>query len=471
MENKRSQLSSIIIVFFFWGFIASSNGIFIPFCKSHFALNQFQSQLIDMTFYGGYFIGSLVLFLYSKISGSDWLNKIGLKKGIVYGLLISAMGALAIIPSVNAGSYGLILFSYFVIALGFSLQQTCAQPFVIALGSPQTGAHRLNLAGGINSLGTTIGPVAVGYVLFGSVTGASAAVSISSINNLYLGVAVLFVAMATFFGLSSLPSLTNDAKMEKGAGALKYPQLVLGMIAIFVYVGVEVGIQSNMGALLAKQEFGGFTESMIAPFISLYWGSLMIGRWTGSIAVFGFSGIKKTLAKIFIPFVAFAVVLGANALTGKDVSNLYVYSFAILLMVVINILWGDDQFKALTADSLLGVAGMLVGLFTTGPLSVYAFISGGLACSVLWPCIFSIAIAGLGKYTSQGSSFLIMMILGGAIIPPFQGKLADMPEVGIHASYWVAVLCFIYLAYYGIKAKSILAKQGVQLGTDNQAAH
>jgi FHS family L-fucose permease-like MFS transporter len=471
MQSKPSQLYSTIIVFFFWGFIAASNGIFIPFCKSHFQLNQFQSQLIDMTFYGGYFIGSLGLFAYGMISGKDLLNKIGLKKGIVYGLLLSALGALAIIPSVQAGSYAMILTAYFIIALGFSLQQTCAQPFVLALGPPQTGAHRLNLAGGINSLGTTIGPVAVSYVLFGALNSPASSASITSISGLYAGVAILFAAMALYFGFSALPALTNDAGIEKGSGALAYPHLVLGMLAIFIYVGVEVSIQSNMGALLALPEFGKLTDAAISPFISLYWGSLMIGRWTGSVTIFNFTGFSKLLAQVFVPLLAFAVVLGANALHGYQVSAMLVYLPAIAILILINLLWGDNPFKSLTAFALLGIAGMITGLFTSGAIATYAFVSGGLACSVLWPCIFSIAIAGLGKYTSQGSAFLIMMIVGGAVIPPIQGLMADMPSVGIHASYWVAVLCFMYLAWYGIKAKKLLDKQGISLESNPTSGH
>ena len=192
-QNSKSQLYTLITVFFFWGFVAASNGIFIPFCKSHFSLSQFQSQLIDFTFYGGYFIGSILLFVLSQVVKVDILNKIGYKKGIIYGLLISVVGALAIIPSVNVGSFPLILGSFFIVALGFSLQQTAAQPFVAAMGSPETGAHRLNLAGGINSLGTTLGPIVVGVVLFGTV-GSQTDVSITSINSLYLILAGVFAA-------------------------------------------------------------------------------------------------------------------------------------------------------------------------------------------------------------------------------------------------------------------------------------
>lgn len=459
--NSRSQLYTLIVVFFFWGFIAASNGIFIPFCKSYFQLSQFQSQLIDLTFYGGYFIGSLVLFLFSRSSGVDLLNKIGYKKGIVYGLIVSAIGALAIIPSIHIGSYALILGSYFIIALGFSLQQTCAWPFIIALGTPETGAHRSNLAGSVNSLGTTIGPLIVSYVLFGGINGNGTEISLASISSLYAGVTALFLLMGLFFAFSKLPEIKNEAIIEKGAGALKYPQLTLGMIAIFVYVGVEVSIQSNLGALLKLPEFGGYDASQISQYISLYWGSLMIGRWTASISVFNLSKTTKKILGVVVPYLAFAIVLGVNSLHGNDISGLYIYAGCIALMIIANFIAQEKQARSLLIFSLFGFLAMLIGLFTTGQTALFAFISGGLACSILWPCIFSLAINGLGKYASQGSSFLIMMILGGAIIPPFQGKLADMPSIGIHTSYFIALLCFVYLAFYAIKAKSILKKQGI----------
>src|SRR6187402_1519652 len=137
-KNYKSALYTVITVYFFWGFLAASNGIFIPFCKEHFSLTQFQSQLIDFTFYGGYFIGSLILYFASQASKVDILNKLGYKNGIAVGLEISAVGALAMVPSISAGSFPFILLSFFIIALGFSLQQTAANPFVIALGPPAT---------------------------------------------------------------------------------------------------------------------------------------------------------------------------------------------------------------------------------------------------------------------------------------------------------------------------------------------
>lgn len=467
--SSKSQFGTLITVFFFWGFLAASNGVFIPFCKEHFNLTQFQSQLIDLAFYLAYFVGSLALYLVERLMKVDFLNLIGYKMGIAYGLFISAAGAIAMIGAVNSGNYWLILGSLFLIAIGFSLQQTCAQPFAIALGDPETGAHRLNLAGGINSFGTTIGPLIVSYFLFGGLA-KNVQVEIASINQMYMMLAGLFVAVGLFFIYSNLPRITQDEHIEAGKGALKYPQLVYGMAAIFVYVGVEVTIQSNLGALLKLPEFGGYDESEIALFISLFWGSLMIGRWTGAITVFNLSKMTKNILTIIVPYIAFAVVLGANALSGTDVSVLYPYALVVAVQIVGFFLGQEKPAKTLMIFSLLGMAAMTIGMLTTGMVAIFAFISGGLFCSVMWPCIFSLSVAGLGKYTSQGSTFLIMMILGGALIPPFQGYLADVMN-NIHLSYILTIFLFGYLAFFATKAKSVLKAQGIDYESTAAASH
>jgi FHS family L-fucose permease-like MFS transporter len=492
-KNYGSALYTLITVFFFWGFLAASNGVFIPFCKAHFSLTQFESQLIDFTFYGGYFIGSLILYFASQASKVDIMNKLGYKNGIILGLVISAVGALGMIPAVASGSFGFILAVFFIVAVGFSLQQTAANPFVVALGPPETGSNRLNFAGSINNIGGLLGPVVVGVILFGSANAkiAPADVQISSVNNLYYMLAGLFIAVAIFFWFSNLPKVTSDEKIEsskkantpllimfvafllilaadplsaylnkllsseiiksqffvyasliiivftlvgtifaakrnkEGWGAMQYPQLILGMLAIFTYVGTEVTIQSNLGSLLKTPEFGSFQESDIAPYISLYWGSLMIGRFAGSIGAFNLSKSVKNILYILIPFMAFGIVLLVNASTGANVSSLYVYAICVGILVVAFFIGQQKPTRTLTVLSLFGVAAMVAGLLTTGRVATFAFISGGLCCSIMWPSIFSLAITGLGKYTSQGSAFLIMMILGGSIIPPLQGKIAD----------------------------------------------
>lgn len=542
-KNYGTALYTLITVFFFWGFLAASNGIFIPFCKEHFHLTQFESQLIDFTFYGGYFIGSLILYFASQASKVDIMNKLGYKNGIILGLVVSAVGALAMIPAVASGAFGFILAVFFIIAVGFSLQQTAANPFVVALGPPETGSNRLNFAGSINNIGALLGPVVVSVVLFGSATAKTAAadVKISSINNLYYLLAGLFIAVALFFWFSNLPKVTSDEKIEssskantpllimfvafllvlaadplsayinkllasdpehiveiiksqyfvyaslaiivftligtifaakknkEGWGAMQYPQLILGMLAIFTYVGTEVTIQSNMGSLLKTPEFGSFAESDIAPYISLYWGSLMIGRFAGSIDAFNLSKSVKYILYILIPFLAFGIVLLVNVFSGANVSHLYAYAICVAILIVAFFIGQQKPTRTLSVLGLLGVAFMLAGLFTTGKVATFAFISGGLCCSIMWPSIFSLAITGLGKYTSQGSAFLIMMILGGSIIPPLQGKVADgaanvVPGMsGIHFSYVVPVLGFAYLAYFAWKVSRELRSQGIDL--------
>jgi len=468
-STYRSQFGTLITVFFFWGFLAASNGVFIPFCKHHFQLTQFQSQLIDLAFYLAYFVGSLVLYLVERLMKIDFLNKIGYKMGITYGLLISAGGSIAMIGAVNIGNYWLILSALFIIAAGFSLQQTCAQPFVISLGNPATGSHRLNLAGGLNSFGTTIGPLIVSYFLFGGV-GKNVDVEIASVNQMYIFLTALFIGVALFFMFSNLPKIALDEHIEAGAGALKYPQLVYGMAAIFVYVGVEVTIQSNMGALLKLPEFGGYNESEISHFISLFWGSLMIGRWTGAITVFNLSKMWRNIFTVVVPYFAFGVVLTVNAISGNDVSDLYVYAIAIAVQITGFFIGQEKPAKTLMTFALFGIIAMSIGMLTVGKLSIFAFISGGLFCSVMWPCIFSLSIAGLGKYVSQGSTFLIMMILGGAIIPPVQGWLSDTLN-NIHASYIITIFLFGYLTFFAWKAKAVLRAQGIDYETQVVEGH
>jgi FHS family L-fucose permease-like MFS transporter len=547
-KSNNSALYTLITVFFFWGFIGASNGVFIPFCKAKFGLDQFQSQLIDFAFYGAYYIGALLLFVFSSLAKKDILNAWGFKKGIIYGLLISTFGAVLMILAVTEGNYLFILGALFIVALGFSLQQTSAQPFAASLGEAHTASSRLNLAGGINSLGTTIGPIVVSFALFGVISGVSIeefaqkANSLDSMRILYVFVGGLFLlAAALFYFSKKLPAGTSDSSFETaskamktliaitvvlvvifayifsryedpefiarfidskendylglgltvgtllvvvfgllfanntaqknpaGWGAMKYPQLVLGMLGIFTYVGVEVTIGSNLGELLNTEAFGNITGSALAPYISMYWGSLMIGRWAGAISVFNPSNQLKKILLIVVPYIAFGVVLFVNYISGQDVTPLYAYAFVIVFQIAGFFLGQDRPARTLMIFGLMGMIAMIIGLSTTGTVAIFAFMSGGLFCSIMWPSIFSLAIAGLGKYTSQGSAFLVMMILGGGIIPPLQGKLSDI--IGIHASYIIPVLCFGYLAFFGWKVIGILQKQGIGHDIEVGGAH
>ncbi len=582
-KTNYGALSTIITVFFFWGFIAAGNSVFIPFCKHFFKLDQFQSQLIDFAFYFAYYLGALILYAVGVKRGEDPVSKWGYKKSIVYGLLFSALGAVAMIVSLYYGVFVGMLVGLFIVALGFSLQQTSANPFMISLGDESTGSNRVSLGGGINSLGTTIGPLVVAFALFGAGSMSDEMIQSLSMDKviiLYVFVGLLFLGIAALFHFSKkLPSgkkeisadenvgksnkalaslliitglligcfspvfssyrsaeakkieviekqlketekiigneksqiiLQNEIKSLKkpleqkrmiwfsmglvvvvgglatsfvlskkqksGWGAMQYPQLILGMLAIFVYVGVEVAMGSNLGELLKQKEFGNYSSSQIAPFIAMYWGSLMMGRWASAVHVFNLSQTMKNVLTAALPLVAFGVVLYFTHLAGHNINPLYAYGICVIVQILGFFLGQNKPAKTLMIFGFLGVVATLIGLIptaslnpvyemfgmkNTGIISVYAFLSAGLFCSIMWPCIFSLSLAGLGKYQSQGSAFLIMMILGGAIIPPLQGKISDL--TGIQSSFFVGVICFAYLTVFAVWVRSILKKQGVTM--------
>ncbi|MFD2741884.1 MULTISPECIES: MFS transporter [Sphingobacterium] len=566
MNNKPIQtnypaLYTLITVFFFWGFIAAGNSIFIPFCKNYFSLDQFQSQLIDFAYYSAYYTGALLLFIFGTLTGKDLVGKWGYKRSIVYGLLFSAVGAAAMIGAVEINVYTAMLIGLFIVALGFSLQQTAANSFAVTLGDPKTGASRVNLGGGVNSLGTTIGPLVIGFALFGTFETVSDAdianLPLSKVVILYSGVGLLFLLAAALFYFSkkvpagynlepmepankarttlivmtvllfcafapvflsykSEPALQIEALQEQlkaamdaatqtsiyaqiealrhplelkrmawlsaalvvivggllfaynrakkkpeGWGAMQYPQLVLGMLALFLYVGIEVAIGSNLGELLTLDEFGNLQSSEITPYISMYWGSMMIGRWAGALSAFNLMTNTKKVLIVIVPLIAFMLIIGVNSLAGFDMSVLYYYVICVFIQIAAFFFSKDRPIRTLVIFGSFGLIAMVIGLLTAGTVAIYAFLAGGLACSIMWGSIFSLSIVGLGKYTEQGSAFLVMMILGGGILPPIQGKLADI--IGIHNSYIVPVFGFLYIIIFAIMVKGFLKKQGIDM--------
>ena len=434
--------------------------------------------MIDFAFYLAYYLGALFIFLISSAVGKDFINKWGYKKSIVIGLLFSALGAAVMILSVYLNVFVGMLIGLFVVALGFSLQQTSANPFMILLGDEATGASRINLGGGINSLGTTIGPLIVALALFGSTQAISdemiEGLSMGKVIILYACVGMLFLLVAVLFGLSkSLPdgqfeseedvkempvkamatlsiitialiicfipvfysyttpeaekiteltieisSLDSENYLLKESlesqvealkvpldntrvkwlsagllvivlgllyayfagkrkikqwGAMQYPQLTLGMLAIFAYVGVEVAIGSNLGELLSKKAFGGYSTSEVSPFIAMFWGSLMIGRWSGAISAFDLKPSTQQVLKIIVPLVAFVVVLSLTWAAGYTIQALYWYIVCVLVQILAFIITKDKPALTLGVFGILGVIAILVGLTTNGLVAVYAF--------------------------------------------------------------------------------------------------
>lgn len=479
-KTNWSQFGTLISVFFFWGFVAASNDILIPVFKKAFDLSQAQSQLVSFAFYVAYTVGSIIYFVISKFTGGDVLNRIGYKNGIALGLIISAIGTLLFYPAANDRSFTLMITGLFVVGLGFSLQQIAANPLAIVIGDPKTGSQRLNMAGGINNFGTTIGPLLVSFAIFGSVTSGNQEASIESVKTPYLVLGVAFILVALFFKFSSIPNkidldavaeseAESDSKVLHKSSVFQYPQLVLGMIGIFVYVGVEVATASNLPEYM-KQHLN-MPTNQVAPYISLYWASLMMGRWTGAVGAFDVSMGAKKILNFLMPYLAFGVFLTVNAIAQHDISSFYVYGFVIIAMILGDIMSKGSPARMLLIFSSLGITALIIGMLTTGMTSVFAFTSVGLFCSTLWPCIFTLAIAGLGKHTNQGSSLLIMMIMGGGIISVVQGVVADDKILGIQNSYVVGVCCFLYLAFYAIRSKSILKSQGIDYDIKTSGGH
>ena len=472
-KTNWAQFIPLVTVFFFWGFVAASNDILIPVFRKAFDLTQGQSQLVSVAFYVAYTVGSIIYMIISYLTKGDLINRIGYKNSLALGLVISALGTLLFYPAANMHSFPLMLSGLFTVALGFSLQQTVANPLAIALGPITTGSQRLTLAGGINNLGTTIGPLIVSFAIFGAATSTNTEMSIESVKTPYLVLGAAFLIVAVMLKMSSIPdkpAAVVEAEGDSNASrssALKYPQLILGMIGIFVYVGVEVSTASNLPAYMEGNL--GFQTKDIAPFISLYWASLMIGRWTGAVEAFTDNMNTQKYLRFLAPYLAFGVFLAVNKFMDHDLSHFYIYAVIILVLIAADMASKGNPARMLLIFSILGIVALLVGMATTGMTSVYAFTSVGLFCSTLWPCIFTLAISGLGKHTSQGSSFLIMMIMGGGIVSWLQGYIADMSN--IHVSYIVGVFCFAYLAFYAWKVSGILKSQGIDFDKKVSGSH
>jgi FHS family L-fucose permease-like MFS transporter len=481
-QTKWSQFAVLISVFFFWGFVAASNDILIPVFREKLHLAPWQSQMISFAFYVAYTVGSVIYFAISKATGGDILNKLGYKNGIALGLVISALGTLLFYPAAQTASFPIMISGLFVVGLGFSLQQTAANPLAIVMGDPKTGAQRLSMAGGINNLGTTLGPVVVSLAIFGSVSGSAAKIAdIGAVKVPYLVLGAAFLIVAIIFKFSPIPNQIDldDKETDKVAtptdiaaplatvktSALNYSQLWLGMIGIFIYVGVEVATASNLPQFMTEhlKDANGlpFPTEKIAPFVSLYWASLMMGRWTSSVGAFNLGKDVQSVLRFVMPYLAFAVFVLINVLAHHDITPFYVYAIVIVALIAGDLLSRGNPARQLLIFSLCGAAALIIGMLADGMTSVYAFTSVGLFCSTLWPCIFTLAIAGLGRHTNTGASFLVMMIMGGGIISLLQGFLAGKDMLGIQASFIVGVLCFGYLAFYAIRAKAILKRQGI----------
>jgi len=439
-KNYTSAFISLTFLFFMWGFMTVLNDILIPYLRQAFDLTHTKSMLVQFAFFTSYFIGSLVYFIISVTKG-DPINKIGYKKGIIIGLVISGIGALLFYPAAQFQLYGFFLSALFVMGLGFTILQIAANPYVAILGPQKSASSRLNLAQGFNSLGTTIAPILGGYLIFiffKDSTGSDA------VKIPYLLFALIFFLMAIAIKFTQLPRFTNPEEVAPGFGALKHRQLLFGMIAIFMYVGGEVSIGSMLISYLKLPEIGGLNDAQASVFVAIYWGGQMIGRFLGAISLSSINKSLKYLIMISISAVAF-IAIGITT----NFDSALIYLIFLVLNLVGFFIGNSMPHRTLYIFALINIVLLGIALTNTGETALWTIIGIGLFNSIMWSNIFTLAISGLGKYTSQGSSLLVMMILGGALLPLLMGLVADSD--GVHMSFIVPVFSYVYIAFYGIR--------------------
>lgn len=411
--NNTIPLIIVTILFFMWGAITSLNDVLIPHLKSVFTLTYMKAAMVQLCFFGAYFLVSLPAGMY--------VHSFGYKKGAVTGLVIAAVGCMLFYPAATS-SYGFFLFAFFILASGITVLQVAANPYVAVLGPAKTASSRLTLTQAFNSLGTTVAPKLLAGVILGGVTFLSAEelaklspealhnyhlAEASSVQMPYLALAGVLLFLAVVFAFAKLPTIIDEhddsEKSIKKAilsnlEALKaYPRLTLGVLGIFLYVGAEVSIGTYLVNFLGLERVAALPAAVAAEdYLYLYWGGAMVGRFIGFFVM-----------RVIRPGVVLSVCAGAT------------------------------------------ITLILIATFASGPAAMWSLIAVGLFNSIMFPTIFTMALHDIGKYTSQGSGLLCMGIVGGAIVPFAQGALAD--QLGLQISFLLPAACYLFILYFGAK--------------------
>jgi FHS family L-fucose permease-like MFS transporter len=402
--TNTGPLVIVTILFFMWGLLTSLNDVLIPHLKAIYTLNYLQAMLVQFCFFGAYFIVSL--------PAGALIRRLGYQKGAVTGLLIAAAGCALFYPAAQGG-YGLFLFAFFVLAAGITILQVAANPYVTVLGPPATASSRLTFTQALNSLGTTVGPLAGGALILAGASSLTAdqvakldaagqaahrAQEAATVQGPYLALAAALAILAVLFALARLPRIDHaegDTAAASGS-VLAYRHLVLGAVAIFLYVGGEVSIGSFLVNFLGEARVAGMPAAQAAGYVSVYWGGALIGRFIG---------------------------------------------FGVMRVV--------SPGKALAFNALAAIVLVLAAILGEGRAAMWAILAVGLCNSIMFPTIFSMALHGLGRHTGQGSGILCMAIVGGAIVPFVQGMLAD--RIGVQPSFFVPAACYGFILFFGLR--------------------
>jgi len=390
--NPQTAFFFLVVLFFMWAFLTAMNDILIPFVKELFDFGYTEAALVQFCFFGAFFIMAM--------PAAKLLEKVGFKNGIVIGLFIMGLGAFLFYPASEVVYYPLFLGALFVLATGVTILQVAANPYVAVLGPAKTAASRLNLAQGFNSVAKIIAPIFGSALILKGISDMPQAQQAESVQIPYIGLGIALCLLGVVFSFLKLPEMKDLAESEvdqtSSTGSIfQQRHLVLGAVAIFMYVGAEVSVASFLVSFLGEPQIAGLIPEQAGRYLSFYWGGLMVGRFIGA-------GVLQKIA-----------------------SNMLLAWMSIFAIVL-----------------------LLVGIFTQGWLAAWALIAVGLCCSIMWSNIFTLAIHGLGGLTSKGSGLLVTAIVGGAVLPLIQGVFAD--NIGLQASYFVPIIAILYILFYAM---------------------
>lgn len=442
-RNYTVPLITITLLFFMWGFITCMNDILIPYLKQLFSLTFFESMLVQFCFFGAYFIGSLIYFLIS-ISQGDPINKVGYKKGILFGIGLAALGCILFYPAATFSYYPLFLGALFILGLGFTVLQITANAYVSLLGSEDSASSRLNMTQAFNAFGTTIAPVLGGHLIFELFSEPDGTFSAVATRIPYLIFAAILLLVGILISRVKLPSFQMETEETvQGWGALKFSHLKFGVFTMFCYVGGEVAVGSFIISFL--EETMKFNEAISKNYLSLYWGGAMIGRFLGAISLNqSISQAKKAVFMLGAAALVFLVIFSIVNLTFDQISFFLVF---IVLNFAAFFVGKAAPARTLSIFAAINVILLISTMVSHGEMAMYSVLGIGIFNSIMFSNIYTLAISGLGKYTSQGSSLVVMAILGGAIVPIFQGLLAD--QFGVQNSFIIPVFCYLVILIFG----------------------
>ncbi len=452
-SGNKFAFTIVTSLFFMWGFISCMNDLLIPKFKEDFDLTQLQANLVQFAFFGAYFIISLVYFLISASKG-DPINKIGYKNGLILGLCIAGIGCALFYPAAEAHYYPLFLGALFILGSGITVIQIAANPYVSILGPESSAPSRLNLSQGLNSLGYVITALIGGLFLFSKNT-IDAEQGVEAVKVPYVGLAVILFGLAIAIKFIKLPAFKAEGRVEAGIKVFRHKHFVWGWWAIFFYVGCEVTVGSILINYLGAKDVLGLTEEQATKYLAFYWGGAMIGRLMGAISLSEIVASRKFPLMIAAAAVSF-VVIYVNAsfsekinVSGEHLAFIDIWPYLIMVALSFVFFALGRSMPGRLVGIFAGVAALLtlLAMFTTGSFALWSIIGIGLFNSIMWSNIFTLSIRGLGKDTAQGSSLLVMMIVGGAILPLIQGGLSD--AIGIKPSLIIVLIGYLYLLYFG----------------------